>query len=100
MSITVNEVIMAGSFGIVLTVNLSLAITGATSAKIIIKSPTKVRKEVVATITDEALGTLQYTTEQSDFFVTGTYEIQAIVLFGSTKVLRSVVGEIDVDKSL
>lgn len=91
---------IVGTFGVNLDLNVNADLTGATSAKIIIKSPKGRRTEATASIQDAANGIVRYVTEAGVFNKIGDYDIQAWVYFDTSKLLKSESVTLEVTESL
>lgn len=88
-----------GTYGVLIELSVGESLAGASSAQLIIVSPTGKRTIGSATVTDAGKGVVTHETQQYVFERDGDYQIQAWVTFPS-KLLKSEVAILEVEKSL
>jgi len=93
---------IAGTHGVALTLKLGADITGYTKIEFVIVAPTcpVTRTVVTAFASNVTKGWVTYTTEANVFNLAKTYQIQAIVTFDTTRLLRSIAVDLEVEPAL
>jgi len=93
---------IAGTHGVALTLKLAADITGYTKIEMVIVAPTcpVTRTVVSAFASNVEKGWVTYNTEENIFNLAKTYQIQAIVTFDTTRLLKSVPVELEVEPAL
>jgi hypothetical protein len=87
------------TYGVKLPIDLEADITGAVSASLVIQRPNGSVSEFSALITDYVNGYIEYATQEGDLALRGTYKIQAVVVFATSK-LRSAVETFEVGAAI
>lgn len=86
----------AGEYGVILTINAALSLTGATAALLIVEDPTGASTGKTLDLPGSGL-VFTYTILEDDFTTPGRYRLGLRVDYGSEKRLRSLPLAFQVD---